>query len=99
MDLSNRVIAPGARIVVRDAEWLVRKVNTTSSGGHALTVIGISELVRNKESIFLNEIDRNIEVLDPADTKLVNDPSSSYRKSLLYNGEPAAADAAHGRPS
>jgi hypothetical protein len=37
MGLSNMVIAPGARrIVVRDAQWLVRKVNNTSSGGHAL---------------------------------------------------------------
>jgi SNF2 family DNA or RNA helicase len=84
MSFPNMVIAPGARIVVRDAEWLVRKVNTTSSGGHALTVIGISELVRNKEAVFLDEIDKNIEVLDPTDTKLVTDPSSSYRKSLLY---------------
>ena len=84
MGFSNTVIAPGARIVIRDAEWLVRKVNNTSSGGHALTVIGISELVKNKESIFLDEIDKNIEVLDPADTKLVIDASSSYQKSLLY---------------
>ena len=96
MGFSNTVIAPGARIVVRDAEWLVRKVNNTSSGGHALTVIGISELVKNKESIFLDEIDKNIEVLDPADTKLVIDTSSSYQKSLLYMESLLAADAAHG---
>jgi superfamily II DNA or RNA helicase len=84
MGFSNMVIAPGARIVVRDAEWLVRKVDKTSSGGHALTVVGLSELVKNKESIFLDEIDENIEILDPVDTKLVIDTSSSYQKSLLY---------------
>lgn len=37
-----------------------------------------------KEAIFLDEIDQNIEVLDPVDTKLVLYPSSSYQKSLLY---------------
>ena len=81
--MANQNIAPGARIVVRDAEWMVRKVRT-STGGHALSVTGISELVKDKEAIFLDEIDKNIKVLDPVDTKLVTDPSSSYQKSLLY---------------
>jgi len=78
------IIAPGARIVVRDAEWLVRKVDRTSTGHNALTVIGISELVKDKDAIFLDEIDKDIEVLDPAETKLVQDFSRSYQKSLLY---------------
>ncbi len=78
------IFAPGARIVVRDAEWLVRRVDRTSTGGQALKVIGISELVKDKEAIFLTEIDKNIEVLDPVDTKLVQDTSSSYQASLLY---------------
>jgi ERCC4-related helicase len=77
-------IGPGARIVVRDAEWLVRKMDRTSTGGLALTVTGISELVKDKEAIFLDEIDQDIEVLDPAETKLVPDTSSSFKSSLLY---------------
>jgi len=80
----ENIFAPGARILVRDAEWLVRRVNRTSTGGQALNVIGISELVKDKEAIFLTEIDRNIEVLDPAETKLIPDESSSYQASLLY---------------
>ena len=84
MGFSKRVIAPGARVVIRDAEWLVRKVDKTSSGGHAISVIGLSELVKNKESVFLDEIDDNIEALKPADTKLTIDTSGSYQKSLLY---------------
>ena len=79
--MANQNIAPGARIVVRDAEWLVRKVSRTSTGGQSLTVTGISELVKDKEAIFLDEIDKNIEVLDPVDTKLVADTSSSYQKT------------------
>jgi superfamily II DNA/RNA helicase len=76
--------APGARVLIRDAEWLVRRVDRTSTGGQALRVIGISELVRNKEAMFLSEIDQSIEVLDPADTKLVQDASSSYQATILY---------------
>ncbi len=77
-------LSPGARVVIRDAEWLVRKIDKTSTGGHAINVVGISELVKNKEAIFLDEIDKNIEILDPVDTKLVMDDSSSFQKSLLY---------------
>ena len=76
--------APGARILVRDAEWLIRRVDATSTGGQALRVVGISELVRDKEATFLTEIDNQIEVLDPAKTRLVQDKSSGYRSSLLY---------------
>ncbi len=80
----NTTFAPGARIVARDAEWLVRRVDRTSTGGQSLTAVGISELVRDKEAIFLAEIDTKIELLDPADTKLAQDESTSYRASLLY---------------
>ena len=84
MTATGNIFAPGARVVVRDAEWLVRKVDRTSTGGQALNVIGISELVKDKEAIFLTEIDKNIEILDPAETNLVPDKSSSYQASLLY---------------
>ncbi len=80
----ENIFAPGARVVVRDAEWLVRRVDRTSTGGQSLNVIGISELVKNKEAIFLTEIEKTIEILDPAETKLVPDKSSSYQASLLY---------------
>jgi superfamily II DNA or RNA helicase len=76
--------APGARVVIRDAEWLIRKVDRTSTGSQAITVVGISELVKDKEAIFLSSLEKQIEVLDPVDTKLVPDPSSSYQASLLY---------------
>ncbi|MGM0597686.1 MAG: DEAD/DEAH box helicase, partial [Myxococcota bacterium] len=81
---TQSIIAPGARVVIRDAEWLVRKVDNTSTGGKALTVVGITELVKDKEAIFLDEIEKNIEVMDPVDTRLVPDSSSAYQKSLLY---------------
>ncbi len=81
----NHTIAPGARIVVRDAEWLVRRVDRTSTGKQAISAIGISELVRDREAIFLEELEATpIEVLKPEETALVLDESPAYRTSLLY---------------
>jgi len=86
--MNTGTLAPGARIVVRDAEWLVRRVDRTSNGSQAITVVGLSELVKDKEAVFLYDIERllgkGVEVMDPAETKLVPDTSSSFRDSLLY---------------
>ncbi|MFH1621631.1 MAG: DEAD/DEAH box helicase [Candidatus Omnitrophota bacterium] len=77
-------LAPGARIVVRDAEWLVRRVDPILTGGKQLLCVGISELVKDKEAIFLTAIEPKIEMLDPAQTNLVCDTSRSYQAALLY---------------
>ncbi len=80
-------IAPGARVVIRDAEWLVKTVDRTSTGTQSIRAVGISELVRGREAIFLDELEAwgdGIEVLDPATVKLVPDPSPHYRNSMLY---------------
>jgi len=84
MNTQEKIFAPGARIVIRDAEWLVRRVDRTSTGGQALNVVGISELVRGKEAIFLTELEKSVETLDPAATELVTDDSGSYQASLLF---------------
>jgi SNF2 family DNA or RNA helicase len=82
--MSQPVIAPGANILVRDAAWRVRQVDVTSSGGQAIHAVGISELVQDKETIFLSEYERSIEVLDPETTELVADDSSNFQASRLY---------------
>jgi len=76
-------IAPGSRIRVRDAEWLVRRVDTTSTGEKSIEAVGLSELVEDEEARFLTDID-DIEEVDPADTNLVQDDSPGYRESRLY---------------
>lgn len=78
------MLAPGARVVVRDAEWLVRRVDRSASGGQALQVVGVSEIVKDKNAVFLTDIEEAIEVLDPARTALVQDMSSKFKDSLLY---------------
>ena len=77
-------IAPGARVIIRDAEWLVRRVDRTSSGAQALRVVGLSELVRDQERIFLDSIDKSIDIVDPRKTEFVTDESPYYRQSRLY---------------
>jgi len=81
--MQKQNIAPGARIVVRDAEWMVRKVDMTSTNGLAISVTGISELVKNTETIFLDEIDE-IHLLDPVDTNIVIDTSGSFQKHCIF---------------
>jgi len=79
-------IAPGAHIVLRDAEWRVSKIEPTSTGGHAWHVVGVSEIVRDQRAIFLSEYekDEKLQVLDPKQTRLVADESAYHRASLLY---------------
>ena len=75
--------APGARILVRTEEWLVRRVDPSADGGHLLTCDGLSELVRGQAALFLTELEERIEILDPATTRLTADLSPQYAASLL----------------
>jgi superfamily II DNA or RNA helicase len=78
------VHAPGSRVVIRDEEWLVLRVDPSSDGGHLLACDGISDLVRGKSALFLTNLEDKIEVLDPASTELVADTSRTYNAALLY---------------
>ena len=78
------VFAPGARVVVRDAEWVVRRADRSSDGFQQLTCDGVSELVRGQEGVFLTSLDTDIELLDPARTKLVQDKSPGFSASRLF---------------
>lgn len=77
-------IAPGSRVLIRDAEWLVRRVTGTSTGDQALDVVGLSEIVRDREAIFLTGLEEGLRVLDPAETELVADGSPNFRDTLLH---------------
>lgn len=62
---------------------MVRTVKKATFGGLAVHVVGTSELVRNKEAVFLSELD-TIRELKPEETQLVHDESPHYRRSRLY---------------
>ncbi len=88
--MQHSIIAPGARIELRNEEWLVRRVDATTSGGQQLTCIGLSELVKDREGIFLTELDDNvalktqINILRPEDTEFLQDMSDGFIDSRLY---------------
>lgn len=75
---------PGARVVIRDAEWLVRRTKPTGYGDVELHVTGLSELVRDRDAIFLHPGLDEAVLLDPRRTELVADPSPGYRRTRLY---------------
>ena len=75
--------APGMRLIIRDEEWMIKKIETNKIGKQALTCIGISPLVKDKEAIFLTDLEA-IEEIDPTKVRLVKDESPKYTKSLLY---------------
>lgn len=76
--------APGMRVIIRDAEWVIRRVDSASDGGQQLECTGISELVRDKSGIFLTNLENSIQIIDPEKTQLVSDASPGYANSLLY---------------
>ena len=76
--------APGSRVVIRDEEWLIRRADPSTDGGWLLTCDGVSDLVRGTNALFLSVLEDDIEVLDPAKTELVPDPSPTFNASLLY---------------
>jgi ERCC4-related helicase len=77
-------IAPGARILCRDAEWLVKSTDTASDGSFIIEAIGVSEFIQGKRARFIKELEDDIQVLRPEETQLINDPSSGYVHSLLF---------------
>ena len=83
MDKQRR-FAPGARVTIRDEDWVIRRLDLSDDGGHALTCDGLSELVRGTTASFLDRLEDDIQVHDPAQTELFQDTSDYFTDSLLY---------------
>lgn len=75
--------APGMRTIIRDEEWMIKKIETNSIGNKTLFCVGISTLVKDREAIFLSDLEE-IQVVNPADVKLIADNSPFYKKTLLH---------------
>ncbi|MFC7677591.1 DEAD/DEAH box helicase [Paenibacillus sp. GCM10028914] len=75
--------SPGMRVIIRDEEWMIKKVETNSLGKKTIYCIGISKLVKDKEAIFLTDIEK-IEQIDPSKIKLSIDVSPFFKRSRLY---------------
>ena len=80
--------AAGMRVVIRDAEWLVKRVERARDGSRTgqfeLTCVGVSNLVRGRERRFLSAYEDDIEILLPEKTRLVADDSKGFVKSKVF---------------
>ncbi|WP_328506483.1 DEAD/DEAH box helicase [Streptomyces sp. NBC_00391] len=82
-DVENAQFPPGAQILVRDEEWLVRNTTRTRHDGARIEAVGASAFVRDQEAVFLTALDR-VELIDPKDTRLILDDSPNFRRSRLF---------------
>ena len=80
---NNIEFAPGMRVIIRDEEWMVKKIEINNLGNKALHCVGVSPLVKDRESIFLTDLER-ITVVDPAKITLCTDDSQHYNRTKLY---------------
>ena len=72
--MPKTVLAPGARIECRSAEWLVRGLGRSSDGQQVVDVVGVSPFLREKEARFLVAVEQaadRFKVLQPEETALV----------------------------
>src|SRR2546430_895716 len=74
---------PGAQVLVRDEQWLVRKTTRTRRDGYMIEAIGVSSFVRGTDAVFYDRLD-DIRVLDPRDTVLVPDDTPNHRRARLF---------------
>ncbi len=76
---------PGARIVVRDTEWLVRSCTPTKDDGYKITATGVSEFVRDESAVFFTALEHpRPALLRPEETTLVADGTPAFAMSRLY---------------
>ena len=84
--MPKAVLAPGARIECRSAEWLVRGLGRSSDGQQVVDVVGVSPFLREKEARFLVAVEQaagRFKVLQPEETALVADPPPHRRSAAV----------------
>lgn len=75
--------SPGMRVIIRDEEWVIKKVERNSLNKQSLYCIGISALVKDHDAIFLTDLETIVPV-DPTQMRLVPDDSQYFRRSRLF---------------
>jgi ERCC4-related helicase len=76
---------PGARILVRETEWMVRSCAPTEHDGFKIKATGVSEFVREESAVFFTELeDPKPVLLKPEETELTPDTTPQFAMSRLY---------------
>lgn len=72
------------RVLCRDAEWLVTRVESASSRqDQVVHCVGADDLTRGHEASFLTQLESILQV-DPRQTRLVRDESGGYARAKLF---------------
>jgi len=80
---SRQQITSGARIVVRGALWMVRRVEQDGACRH-LHCIGLDGISQGKATIFIDLLESDLKIVEPADVDLTYDLSPGYADTKLY---------------
>ncbi|MBF6340663.1 DEAD/DEAH box helicase [Nocardia abscessus] len=86
--MTSTAYPPGARIEVRDAEWIVRTcaqiVDDAGREFYKVTAVGASDFVRDEEAVFFTDLEE-IVTLRPEDTVLeLKADDSRFAQSRLF---------------
>ena len=77
-------LSAGNRITVRGEDFLITDVKDNFGKSKLIHAEGISEVVKAKRFIFDTALEQDIQVIDPANARLVPDTSNSYLKTKLF---------------
>ncbi len=76
--------ALGMRVIIRNEEWMILKAVKNTLGKEALYCIGISPLVKGRDMVFLADLEKDIQVVDPKAINLIVDKSNQFMRSMLF---------------
>lgn len=83
-DSLKKSLPPGARVEIRDEEWIVRQCEYDNQiKSYVLKVEGVSGIVRGMNATYLSILDKVKEV-NPVDVELEVDDSTQYNRSKLF---------------
>jgi ERCC4-related helicase len=77
-------ISPGNRITVRGEDFLITEVKDNFGKSKLITTEGISEIVKGKVFKFDTALDTDIQIVDPANSRLLPDTSGGYLTTKLF---------------
>jgi SNF2 family DNA or RNA helicase len=79
----KNILTPGMRLIIREEEWIIDKVETNNLNLTTIYCHGVSGLVKNIKTMFLTDMEK-IDLVDPAKVKLVPDDTTNFNRSRLF---------------
>jgi hypothetical protein len=79
------LLTPGMRVLCRDAEWLVTRVQSLdlATGSQIAFCTGADEMVRGHDAAFVTDLDAVVPI-DLRETRLVRDSSHGFQRAKLF---------------